>query len=144
MHHGTSVAHVAWCMSGSLIRGGGETVPGIPGPCATRNFAHLVKGQWIAPLITQSTYVIMPQWVNAVWYHTSCCVTHGKDERANGYVYHLLRNPRRIGQVLPHDFPILILLSYIHICMYTHFLLKSSSLYNRTKNCFHSGQNIRK
>ena len=34
MHHGTCVTHVPWCMSGSLTRGGGETVPGIPGACA--------------------------------------------------------------------------------------------------------------
>ena len=31
MHHGTCVTHVPWCMSGSLTRGGGENVPGIPG-----------------------------------------------------------------------------------------------------------------
>ena len=37
MHHGTCVTHVSWCMSGSLTRGGGENVPGIPGACATRN-----------------------------------------------------------------------------------------------------------
>ena len=30
MHHGTCVTHVPWCMSGSLNRGGGENVPGIP------------------------------------------------------------------------------------------------------------------
>ena len=34
MHHGTCVTHVPWCMSESLIRGGGENVPGIPGACA--------------------------------------------------------------------------------------------------------------
>ena len=26
--------------------GGGENVPGIPGACATRNFAYLVRGPW--------------------------------------------------------------------------------------------------
>ena len=26
--------------------GGGEKVPGIPGPCATRNFAYLLRGPW--------------------------------------------------------------------------------------------------
>ena len=31
IHHGTCVTHVPWCMSGSLTRGGGENVPGIPG-----------------------------------------------------------------------------------------------------------------
>ena len=30
-------------MSGSLTRGGGESVPGIPGACATRKFTHLVR-----------------------------------------------------------------------------------------------------
>ena len=34
MHHGTCVTHVLWCMSGSLICGGGENVPDIPGACA--------------------------------------------------------------------------------------------------------------
>ena len=43
MHNGTCVTHVPWCMSGSLIRGGGENVPGIPGACATRNFTYLAR-----------------------------------------------------------------------------------------------------
>ena len=34
MHRGTCVTRVPWCMSGSLTRGGGENVPGIPGACA--------------------------------------------------------------------------------------------------------------
>ena len=47
MHHGTCFTHVPWCMSGSLTSGGEENVPGIPGACATRNFAYLVRGPWI-------------------------------------------------------------------------------------------------
>ena len=43
---GTCVTHVPWCMSGFLIRGGGENVPGIPGAWTTRNFAYLVRGPW--------------------------------------------------------------------------------------------------
>ena len=35
-----------WCISGSLTRGGEENVPGIPGACATRNFAYLARGPW--------------------------------------------------------------------------------------------------
>ena len=46
MHHDTCVTHVPWCMSGSITRGGGENVPGIPGACATRNFTYLVRGPW--------------------------------------------------------------------------------------------------
>ena len=34
MHHGTCVTHVPWYMSGSLNRGGGEKVHGIPSACA--------------------------------------------------------------------------------------------------------------
>ena len=44
MHHGTCDTHVPWCMPGSRTPGGGENVPGIPGACATRNFAYLVRG----------------------------------------------------------------------------------------------------
>ena len=47
MHNGTRMKHVPRCMSGSLIRSGGENVPGIPGECATRNFAYLVRGPYI-------------------------------------------------------------------------------------------------
>ena len=42
MHHGTCVTHA--CMSGSLSRGGGKNVPGIPGSCDTRNFTYLARG----------------------------------------------------------------------------------------------------
>ena len=44
MHRDTCVTHVPWCMSGSLTRGGGEIVPGIPDASATRNFTYLVRG----------------------------------------------------------------------------------------------------
>ena len=44
--HGTCVTHVSWCMSGSLARGGGENVPGIPGARATCNFMYLARGPW--------------------------------------------------------------------------------------------------
>ena len=44
MHHSTCVTHVPWCMSGSLVCGGGENVTGIPGACAIRNFTYLARG----------------------------------------------------------------------------------------------------
>ena len=43
MHQGTCGTHVPWCMSGSLTRGGGENVPGIPGACAICNFIYLAS-----------------------------------------------------------------------------------------------------
>ena len=58
MHHGTCVTHT-WCMSGSLTHGGGEIVPGIPGACATRNFAYLVSGPLEQNRIPHSTIAMM-------------------------------------------------------------------------------------
>ena len=46
MHDGTCVTHVPWCMPGSLTRGGGKNVLGIPGTCASLNFTYLVRGPW--------------------------------------------------------------------------------------------------
>ena len=46
MHLGMCVTHVPSCMSGSLTRGGGENVPGIPGACTIRNFTYLARGPW--------------------------------------------------------------------------------------------------
>ena len=46
IHHSACVTHVPWWMPGSLTRGGGENVPGIPVACATRNFAYLLRGPW--------------------------------------------------------------------------------------------------
>ena len=51
MHHGTCEMHVPWCVPGSLTSGSlwsrwQEKVPGIPGACATRTFAYLVRGPW--------------------------------------------------------------------------------------------------
>ena len=42
------------CMLGSLNPRRGESVPGIPGACATRNFTYLIRGPW-AKLINQLT-----------------------------------------------------------------------------------------
>ena len=50
MHHGTCMTHVSWCMLGSpfpLKSVTGESVRGIPGACATRNFTYLVRSPYI-------------------------------------------------------------------------------------------------
>ena len=57
VHHCTCVTHVPWCMSGSLARGGGENVPGIPGAHATRNCTYLARGQWPANSRSQYTSI---------------------------------------------------------------------------------------
>ena len=48
--------HVPWCMSGSLTRCGGENVPGIPGACATRNFAYMVRGLYKYSCLIVNSY----------------------------------------------------------------------------------------
>ena len=52
MHHSTCVTHVPWCMPGSLTRGGGESVPGIPGACATHNFCFSEKRPMLHKVFT--------------------------------------------------------------------------------------------
>ena len=59
MHHGTRVTPVPSCMSGLLIRGGGENVPGIPGACTTRNIAYLVRGPCRSKVIKWKTMDII-------------------------------------------------------------------------------------
>ena len=46
MHYDTCATHMPWYMSGSLTRGDGVNVPGIPGACATCNFRYLARGPW--------------------------------------------------------------------------------------------------
>ena len=43
MHHVTCVTHAPWCMSGSLTRGGGENVLGIPSVFTTHNCTYLTR-----------------------------------------------------------------------------------------------------
>ena len=46
MQHGTCVTHVPWCMSGSLTRGSGEYVTGIPGACAPACLRIWQEAHW--------------------------------------------------------------------------------------------------
>ena len=54
MHCGTCAMHVPWCMSGSLTRGGGENVPGIPGACAMVGMASQITSLTIVYSIVYS------------------------------------------------------------------------------------------
>ena len=75
MHHGTCVTHVPWCMSGSLTRGGGENVPGIPGACANLNFTHLVRGPLTEspPPLRESITMMSHQLWGVVFNRTISC-----------------------------------------------------------------------
>ena len=66
IHHGTCVTHMPWCLPGSLTRGGGENVPGIPGACATRNFVYLVRG----PCEKHGHYIIIGRTCYVVLSHS--------------------------------------------------------------------------
>ena len=61
LYHGTCVTHYPWRMSGSLIRGGRENVPGIPGACASRNWTYLARGPRMVSIIPgkQSQYHVV-------------------------------------------------------------------------------------
>ena len=59
MHHGT-YTHVSWSMSGSLIRDGGENVPGVPRAYTTRNFTYLARGPWRQFIIKFPKYTSYP------------------------------------------------------------------------------------
>ena len=79
MHHGTCVLHVPWCMSGSLTRGGGENVPGIPGACATHTFSYLARG----PLHNVSYFVQSSGshlLLHVIW---QLCYSNGKHSCGN-------------------------------------------------------------
>ena len=66
IHHGTCVTHVPWCMSGSLTRGGGENIPGIPDACATRKFMYLARGP--LKLSTEKSILTAPShYLNRCW-----------------------------------------------------------------------------
>ena len=60
MHYGTCMAHVPWCMPGSLTRGGGENVPGIPG--ALRNPQFCVSGK--RPIVSTDIWQHQPYQMN--------------------------------------------------------------------------------
>ena len=67
MHHGTCITHVPRCLSGSLTRGGGENVPGIPCAYATRNFTYLARG------------ICYTTWMPYIWLYKErlfCKITH--------------------------------------------------------------------
>ena len=61
MYHGTCVTHVPWGMPGSLVYGGGENVPGIPGACAIRYFTYLTRGPWYRH-ICLSYWIQVREW----------------------------------------------------------------------------------
>ena len=46
--HARAVMHVGIVNKRFLLKSAaGENIPGIPGACATRNFAYLVRGPWL-------------------------------------------------------------------------------------------------
>ena len=85
MHHGTCVTHVPCCMSGSPIRGGGETVPGIPGACATHNFTYLARGPCFQVRL----------WYLWWFYHTTVFLNghQGEHHRSCAYSHTLSLSP---------------------------------------------------
>ena len=63
MHHDTCVAHVPWCMSGSLTCAGEENVPGISDACTSRNCMYLSRG----PLLERIIRRVLGQYYGWWW-----------------------------------------------------------------------------
>ena len=63
--HASRQARHARAMSWSLIRGGGENTPGIPGGCATRIFAYLARGPFPCLIQLAGLYLIIPALTEA-------------------------------------------------------------------------------
>ena len=63
--------HVSWCMSGSLTRGGGKNVPGIPGACVTRYFTYLAKGPFRQTFFRDAVHISHEICTRIVMF---CCV----------------------------------------------------------------------
>ena len=90
-HHVTCVTHVPWCMPGSLTRGGGENVPGIPCACATRNFAYLVRG----PCLNKANTWVEIEWcllqyLSSVSHWCDLCCHNGVMTLYDRSFYHIL------------------------------------------------------
>ena len=84
MHHGTCVAHVSWCMSVSLTRGGMGNVPVIPGACANLNFTYLSRGPWhntsdvmevLIPVPLMTDVYSGPMFCQQYFGEQPCCVS---------------------------------------------------------------------
>ena len=71
MHHGTCVTHVPWCMSGSLTRGGGENVPGIPGICPVILRIWQEANSFTGFPIMLLTWVFPPQNAESRWFNVT-------------------------------------------------------------------------
>ena len=101
MHHGTYVTHVQWCMSGSLNSGG------IPGTCATLNFAYLARGpcymggnmldMTMTPNIESQMLILLKQfryWKRIMYLHDNCvfiinqCIGDSKSVNKNRLLIH--------------------------------------------------------
>ena len=85
IHHSTCVTQVPWCMTGLLTSGGGDNAPRIPGACATRNFAYLVRGPCV------------DEWMTYEWYVLSTVSMASLND--GGYIIYMLINKWYINDV---------------------------------------------
>ena len=90
LHHGTCVTHVPWCMPGSLTSGffevgDGKNFSGIPGACATRNFAYLEEAHLWGMSRAQNT-------TQHVCKHICILVTVVSDKHIGNYMCHVSAN----------------------------------------------------
>ena len=80
-HHNMCVTHVPWCMSGSLTHNGWKNLPGIPGACAIRNIAYLVRSPWeigFNDIYTVSHGIRWTSMIKGVRKHIWCTIYYAK------------------------------------------------------------------
>ena len=90
MHRGTCVTHVPWCMPGSLIHGGGENVPGIPGACATRNFTYLARGLWLMCFLLIHATLLLSSVARCLKWHKVSNFLSKSLKLQHSYAYHII------------------------------------------------------
>ena len=82
IHHGTCVTHVPWCMSGSLTRGGGENVPGIPGACAPAILRIWQEAHVLASMHFVEVWSLYHEFIShAIVQYQNCAQAHAVTQK---------------------------------------------------------------
>ena len=95
MHHGTCVTHVPWCMSGSLTRGGGDSVPDIPAILCIWQEAREMwwnVAQIVNTFLLKFHECIVCSWMKYFKDHFPMYDKHNQDKNKWWYPSHILCN----------------------------------------------------
>ena len=122
MHHGTCATHVPWCMSGSLIRDGGENFRDIRCACTTRNLMYLVRGPCHSPNPSYSRKHNKPFMTRLIcnmctWHHLD--ILRSQIKQLHKIIDNYIINPvgytaiQKLGQIVGRHVPAKVCERYI-------------------------------